>query len=363
MTTTKHRDIADSFDGRFTSSCSLTETVEEDSEATATKQRSHGIKPAATQNTNANTGPGVCLPPEAAVDDYLRNFLLKMGMTRTLDCFQTEWNELLQRGLLNTQLVGTVPDVYTQNHRLDSELTNLHRERDQYESNASSTAETLKSLQKARDFHRMQHKRVLQEKNKLIEDVRKLKIQCGRYEPAVRRINERYQSIMRQKMLVSLERDKAVAQVHRLQATLQNVGLSEERQSLNQETGDARCKTKSQSMKTAPGLVKHAPVDSKFPISRRGNAPSTKERPADPPTKADADGFQLRSTIKVSFISPSNECDCLRSFISTRFIFTHSPHRPTASPSAASPATQASVSWRPLATTDCGSFGACRGEI
>ena len=25
------------------------------------------------------------------IDDFVRNFLVKMGMTRTLDCFQNEW--------------------------------------------------------------------------------------------------------------------------------------------------------------------------------------------------------------------------------------------------------------------------------
>ena len=32
------------------------------------------------------------------VDDFLRNFLVKLGMSRTLDCFQTEWFEMLQKG-------------------------------------------------------------------------------------------------------------------------------------------------------------------------------------------------------------------------------------------------------------------------
>ncbi|CAL8292834.1 unnamed protein product [Lota lota] len=322
MTTSKQQDsITGSFNLGFTSipaendesfqyedvieeDNSLTEE-EEDLEATllAIKQRSDGIQPAASKTRNTITRPGVCPPPES-VEDYLRNFLLKMGMTKTLDCFQTEWNEMLQKGLLNTELVGAVADVYTQNHRLDSELANVHRERDEYMSIASSTAETLTSLQKARDFHRTQHKRVLQEKNRLIEDMRKLKIQCGRYEPAVRQITERYQSIFRQKMLVSLERDKALAQVHRLQATLHNMDLSERRQSLNQDTREARCKTKTPSKKTAEfsGSVKHVARDSKFPVGRRGNnlPPSMKERPMDShvPNKAKADGFQLRSTIK-----------------------------------------------------------------
>ncbi|CAL8400369.1 unnamed protein product [Arctogadus glacialis] len=279
---------------------------EEDLEATvlAVKQRSDVIQPAATQPArNTNTRAGVCPPPEA-VDDYLRNFLLKMGMTKTLDCFQTEWNEMLQKGLLNTELVGVVADVYIQNHRLDSELTSVHRERDEYRSMASATAETLTGLQKARDFHRMHHKRVLQEKNRLIEDMKKLKAQCGRYEPAVRQISERYQSVFRQKMLVSLERDKALAQVQRLQATLHNMEPSEGGQSLNQDARQARCKTKNPSKKTPEpsGSVKHVAGDSKFPVGRgRNNSALSMEgrtMDSDAPNKAKADGFQLRSTIK-----------------------------------------------------------------
>ena len=34
--------------------------------------------------------PPVNMRPEL-VDDFVRNFLVKMGMTRSLDCFQTEW--------------------------------------------------------------------------------------------------------------------------------------------------------------------------------------------------------------------------------------------------------------------------------
>lgn len=282
---------------------------EEDFEATlmANKQRSEGIQAAATTNPNTNTIP-------EAVDDYVRNFLLRMGMTKTLDCFQVEWNEMLQKGLLDTELVGggAVPDVYAQNRRLDDALRRTHAERDRYRTMASSLAsETLTGLQKARDFHRMQHKRVLQEKNRLVEDMRKLKIQCGRYEPAVRQLDGRCQSMLRQKTLVTLERDRALAQVHHLQATLHNLmGPSEETetetetktQRPNQDTGEVRRKTKSPSNKKDKHVVAR---DSKFPACRQGSGtpPSTDStRSADsrvPATVANPGGFQLRSTIKV----------------------------------------------------------------
>ncbi|XP_042254531.1 sperm-associated antigen 16 protein-like [Thunnus maccoyii] len=149
-----------------------------------------------------------------AVDVFLRNFLFQMGMTETLDCFQTEWTEMAQKGQVDTERVGVVPDWYTQNQRLDSELRNAQREQEQYRLAASAAAGTLVRAQRARDFHRMQHKRVVQEKNRLIEQIKKLKVQCNSYEPAIKRMNEKHQAVLRQTMLVTLERDRVLGQVN-----------------------------------------------------------------------------------------------------------------------------------------------------
>lgn len=53
------------------------------------------------------------------VDDFLRNFLLKMGMSHTLECFETEWYELAATGQLKQEDVSAVPDVYLRNQELD----------------------------------------------------------------------------------------------------------------------------------------------------------------------------------------------------------------------------------------------------
>ncbi|KAL6470246.1 hypothetical protein MHYP_G00213650 [Metynnis hypsauchen] len=160
------------------------------------------------------------------VDDFLRNFLVKMGMSRTLECFQTEWFEMLQKGKLKTDEVGFVPDLYTHNQLLDNELKNVQRERDSYKQAALQAGETIVKLQKERDFHRLQHKRVVQEKNRLIEDIKRLKKHYASYEPALRQLNEKYQAALRQKMLVSIERDRVFGQVHNLDSTLRNAHSS-----------------------------------------------------------------------------------------------------------------------------------------
>lgn len=62
------------------------------------------------------------------IDDFVRNFLVSMGLQQTANCFQTEWSaivvaipfniisryELSITGQLSDQYKGTVPDIYVQ---------------------------------------------------------------------------------------------------------------------------------------------------------------------------------------------------------------------------------------------------------
>ncbi|KAM6260804.1 LOW QUALITY PROTEIN: sperm-associated antigen 16 protein [Spheniscus humboldti] len=160
--------------------------------------------------------------PEA-MDDFFCNFLVRLGMSRTLDCFQTEWYELIQRGVFTAEDSGLVPTVYTRNQQLEAENMRLRKDSENYKLAANKAKEAFLKMQKERDFHRMHHKRVVQEKNRLICDIKRLKAHYASYEPVLKQLTEKYQATLRQKMLTSLERDRAVGQVTGLQATLQNL--------------------------------------------------------------------------------------------------------------------------------------------
>ncbi|KPP71724.1 sperm-associated antigen 16 protein-like [Scleropages formosus] len=175
--------------------------------------------------------PPVSHIPEA-LDDFLRNFLVKMGMRKTLDCFQTEWYEMAQRGSLNTELVGFVPHAYMHSQLLEQEVKSVERERDDYRKASFEAAETLVKLQKERDFHRMQHKRVVQEKNALVKDIRRLKKHYASYESALRQLNDKYKVALKQKMFTGLERDKALEKLHSLEVCAPSVRGSRAPQSL-----------------------------------------------------------------------------------------------------------------------------------
>ncbi|XP_029004189.1 sperm-associated antigen 16 protein [Betta splendens] len=153
--------------------------------------------------------------PEAgleAVDDFLRNFLYQAGMTETLDCFQSEWAEMRDKGLVDAARFGAVPSVYAENQRLARELRRAEREREERERAAAAAARAARRVQKARDLHRMQCARVLQERNRLVEELRRLKAQCDDHEPAVRRMNEKHRALLKQTTPATLETDEAAAQ-------------------------------------------------------------------------------------------------------------------------------------------------------
>lgn len=158
-----------------------------------------------TTEAEAGVRPG-------AVDDFLRNFLYQADMTETLDCFQAEWAQKMENGPVDAERLGAVPSVYTENQRLASELKRAKREREEYRAAASAAAQTLRRVQKARDLRRMQYTRVLQEKTRLIEEMRKFKAQCDSFEPALKRMNDKYQALVKQTVLLALDRDKAAAQ-------------------------------------------------------------------------------------------------------------------------------------------------------
>lgn len=180
----------------------------EDEQATARKEVTHKAQ--------------VTKHPEV-VDDFVRNFLVRMGMERTLDCFQTEWYELQQRGFLNEEDVGIVPDIYTRNQNLDSEIKFLKGEVEKYKDAALKAKDLYVKLRKERDYHRMHHKRVVQEKNKLITDIKRLKRHYTQYEPTLQQLKKKYEVAMKEKMLSKLERDRAMGQVTGLQSTLKSM--------------------------------------------------------------------------------------------------------------------------------------------
>eukprot|EP01033_Poteriospumella_lacustris_P004989 gene4990-3566_t len=153
----------------------------------------------------------------SVVDDFIRNFLIKAGMKKTLESFNTEWYELQSKGRLPAELSAPVPDIYLRNEELDQQARNLREQVEKMREVANKAQATWDKFRKERDFHRMHHQRVIQEKNKLVDDIRRLRNHMRSYEPAIEELKRRHEAAIKEKMLIRLERDRLKARVKALE--------------------------------------------------------------------------------------------------------------------------------------------------
>jgi len=156
----------------------------------------------------------------SVVDDFIRNFLIKAGMKTTLDSFNTEWFELNSKGKIPNELSTIVPDLYSRNEDLDQQARQLREQVEKAAEVAKRAQATWDKFRRERDFHRMHHKRVVQEKEKLITDIKRLRNHMRSYEPAIEELKRRHEVAMKEKMLIRLERDRMKTRVKSLEEQL-----------------------------------------------------------------------------------------------------------------------------------------------
>ncbi|KAI8619198.1 WD40-repeat-containing domain protein [Chytriomyces sp. MP71] len=171
-----------------------------------------GNAEAAASKADEKSKESLTKRPEV-VDDFIRNYLSSKGLFKSLEAFQNEWYEFQQKGSLSLEDRVIVPDVYIKNQELSDSIQKLRIDVDNYKEIASKARATYDKLRKERDFHRMHHKRVVQEKNRLIGDIKRLKKHYEAYEPTLKNLRNRYEVAMKEKMLVKLERDRIAGRV------------------------------------------------------------------------------------------------------------------------------------------------------
>ncbi|XP_015242109.1 PREDICTED: sperm-associated antigen 16 protein-like isoform X2 [Cyprinodon variegatus] len=63
--------------------------------------------------------------------DFFRPFLSQNEMTATMECLENEWAELVQKGELDDERIGPIPEVYTEIQSLTRELKKAVREKEE----------------------------------------------------------------------------------------------------------------------------------------------------------------------------------------------------------------------------------------
>ena len=151
------------------------------------------------------------------VDDFIRNFMLKMNLSRALDAFQNEWYEKIQSGEIKKDSVSAVPDIFSRNQELENRIQSMALELDKAREVAQKARSTWDKFRKERDFHRLNHMRVAQEKNILVKDLRRLREHITKYEPTLEGLETRYQLAMKEKAMAKLQCDRLQSRVDTLE--------------------------------------------------------------------------------------------------------------------------------------------------
>lgn len=116
--------------------------------------------------------------------------------------------------------LGQIPDAYIENEALRQEIEGLKGQLDKAVIVAEKAKATYDKLLKERDFHKMHHQRVQQEKKKLNGDIEKLKNLHVEYEQKYDELTEKYTHVMKEKMLLKLERDRLKAKTQIQKSTI-----------------------------------------------------------------------------------------------------------------------------------------------
>merc|ERR1719394_895301 len=152
-----------------------------------------------------------------------------------------------QSGKLRDTVATNVPDCFTENRGLNEEVTMLRQEVERARQVAGTAKESWDKFRKERDFHRMHHRRVVQEKNKLIVDLKRLKKHYEQYEPTLTELRHKYEVAMKEKMLMRLERDRFLSKVETLQKQLTQVQADSKEEALGgteEEKGETSRRSK-----------------------------------------------------------------------------------------------------------------------
>lgn len=108
-------------------------------------------------------------------DVYIKNYLMKFDMVKTLKILEQEFFEKLSQGIIDMEKIPNVPDLYLESENLQERIGNIQKELDDAKIYAEKANSLFLKLNKAKENEKIKHRRVQQEKVKLIKEIEKLK--------------------------------------------------------------------------------------------------------------------------------------------------------------------------------------------
>jgi chromosome segregation ATPase len=151
---------------------------------------------------------------EVVIDDFIRNFLVKGKMTKTMNVFQQEWYELQKKGTFQDLGIGLIADIKNKNAKMESKIAKMTDELKQAKIVAENAKSTWEKLRKERDFHKLHQDRVNGEKVMITGDIKNVKTHHEDLQERIEEMKKKHLATVKEKALLKLEKDKLQRKVH-----------------------------------------------------------------------------------------------------------------------------------------------------
>ena len=256
---------------------------------------------ASPQQPTSGESPSVeIVSKPTVIEDFIRNFLISNEMHDALDVFQREWYNKLQRDDEITA-IAKIPDIYIQREKLESSVKSLRANLERMESVTERVKNTWDGLRKERDFHRMHHRRVLQEKKELIKQLKRLKKYCDAFEPTISSLRIKYENAKKEKMLFRIDRDKMAVKLDAMEEQIRNIqeNYMEHQQGAAAAAAQKGANSRSHSTRSSVSKLKRSSTSS---LTATRSSGSTSTRPSASKQKAS----ELATTASFPTFSASN---------------------------------------------------------
>ena len=200
-------EIDDSSDGEY-----ISVEVEPEEQIPTPQEEESGDLELSTMQIPANMADQpTILKYNEVVDDYVRNFLKKMGMTETLATFQKEWYMNQNRPLFR-DLSEEIADVKRRIQLMEAEHA-------KWQNVSEEVKQTWDRLKQERNYHRDGLQALQKEKDDLTKDLRKMKKTKKRLDPALEELKLKFEQVNKERTLLRIERDRLNDEIKKMQKT------------------------------------------------------------------------------------------------------------------------------------------------
>lgn len=174
-------------------------------------------------------------------EDFVRNFLFRKGMAKALAAFQSEWYEKEFEEEVGDPAAEVVPDCYLAMAKLEETVRQLQHDIAAIQAKGAGARKVAEKLKEERDYHRLCHRQVKQDKRQLQQEVTHLKSHYTGLEDKVADLEKKYRKASVAKNNAMHDLEKSMNDVNDMMTLSQKVlNLSQDAPSTSTDNTDRK---------------------------------------------------------------------------------------------------------------------------